>query len=839
MSKGFLAFRKESQGLHPLSHEDELLTAEVEDDYDALNDETFGGGLDDGWEEVHEKFAELEDRARHPLDSSSVVDSLVDEDPLSLNQDVVEQSISHLGLEDDRDDDPAIKSYSKSTTSPWPIEWGRPCSSPPPPAILQQFGGSPKTETIWTPKAGYPPADDRLSSLIWKLQQQSSTQVLPQAVPGKSSLPPNVHMLEELERDMLYSGGSHPVSIGSPPGESPWGAVHPEHEAGSPYSGVATSPGKRGSSEHSTGVLPAFNTQPKPAQFRFSPGRPLYPPPSVQAGAVPLPTQLGMSPPARTPGLVHGRMSPGIHSAGFGSRLPMPPVPHPMLGRGRVMMGPPPSVLLNNAMQSQMPLQGNLPFRPGFTMDLRRLLYPRQVQHPLLNKNHFASLPGNAHYQRHAYQTVFGQGSLPYDSPRQPSHHSYLQPQLHGNLDHRDNSNSFSGEQSDDPYAGLMTQKEKDWLVKIQLLQVQPENPDVDDYYYVMFTKKKAEQQELPGVDGGDVDKLKFIRPERVRTESKSYTPIQFERSLGKLQVVSVNYPRKILDMGVQRLSEDEDRKVPPDRHLLWFRQLLLDIEKLYSAVLEFEDSSCSAERRAEIAEKLFSEVQPSEERFVQMVGVRKGRSLVLRVLPKLKAEHQVATLAALLRHLSWLQRKDRHDGTLERGLLSAMVVIEHATLNDLIQLAASLLMNPDAAFPSTFALRVAWAIVVRAEHHFQCEETSQSFFNEVHKKWAKLLSEMVDLLIASLKKHDIGEDDASVESKYDSAVLLLFPHERQALASQLRRFAINSQLASELSCTSAAKPTHQAEIQLHHEQNGFGDKAALPCCGEPVTAVD
>ncbi|XP_049267419.1 protein PAT1 homolog 1, partial [Rhipicephalus sanguineus] len=210
---------------------------------------------------------------------------------------------------------------------------------------------------------------------------------------------------------------------------------------------------------------------------------------------------------------------------------------------------------------------------------------------------------------------------------------------------------------------------------------------------------------------------------------------IQFERSLGKLQVVSVNYPRKILDMGVQRLSEDEDRKVPPDRHLLWFRQLLLDIEKLYSAVLEYEDSSCSAERRLEISEKLFAEVQPSEERFIQVVGVRKGRSLVLRVLPKLKAEHQVATLAALLRHLSWLQRKDRHDGTLERGLLSAVAVIEHASLNDLIQLAASLLMNPDAAFPSRFALRVAWAIVVQAEQHFQREEGGQTFSSEVHKK--------------------------------------------------------------------------------------------------------
>lgn len=804
MSKGFVAFRKESQGgLHPLSVEDELLTAEVEDDYDALNDETFGGGLDDGWEEAHEKFAELEDRARQ---DSSMVDSLVDEDPLLLNQEVVEQSISHLGLEDDRDDDPAIKSYSKSTTSPWPIERGRPCSSPPPPppppATLQHFGGSPKTDTIWTPKAVHPPStEDRLASLLWKLQQQSSsTQVLSQPVPRRSSLPPNVHTLEELERDMLHSGGSHPVPIGrSRGGGSPWVAGHTEHGVAGYPCGGSTPPGHRGSAEHSTGaVLPAaFSAQ----QYRFSPGRP------APSGVPTLPSQLGLSPPARAPGLVHGCMSPGNYSPGFGSRLPMPPVPHPLLGRGRgVMVGP--SMLLNNTITNHMPLQGNLPFRPGL--------------------NQFASSPGSGHYQQHAYQTVFGQGGSLHDSSRQPSHHSYLRP--HGSLDNRDNS--LFGDHSDDPYAGLMTQKEKDWLVKIQLLQVQPENPDVDDYYYVMFTKRKAERQELPGADGGDGDKPKFIRPERVRMESKSYTPIQFERSLGKLQVVSVNYPRKILDMGVQRLSEDEDRKVPPDRHLLWFRQLLLDIEKLYSAVLEYEDSSCSAERRLEIAEKLFAEVQPSEERFIQMVGVRKGRSLVLRVLPKLKAEHQVATLAALLRHLSWLQRKDRHDGTLERGLLSAVAVIEHASLNDLIQLAASLLMNPDAAFPSRFALRVAWAIVVQAEQHFQCKDAGQTFSSEVHKKWARLLAEMVDLLIASVKKHDNGKDDTS--DHYSAAVHLLFPHERRALASQLQRFAINSQLASELN--TAAKSSQQSEL---HQQNGFGDKGAFPYCGdEPVTAV-
>ena len=37
-----------------------------------------------------------------------------------------------------------------------------------------------------------------------------------------------------------------------------------------------------------------------------------------------------------------------------------------------------------------------------------------------------------------------------------------------------------------DEYAGLMTQRERDWVVKIQLLQLHTENPYVDDYYYTV-----------------------------------------------------------------------------------------------------------------------------------------------------------------------------------------------------------------------------------------------------------------------------------------------------------------------------------------------------------------
>lgn len=37
-----------------------------------------------------------------------------------------------------------------------------------------------------------------------------------------------------------------------------------------------------------------------------------------------------------------------------------------------------------------------------------------------------------------------------------------------------------------DAYAGLMTQKEKDWIIKIQLIQLQTENPYLDDFYYTV-----------------------------------------------------------------------------------------------------------------------------------------------------------------------------------------------------------------------------------------------------------------------------------------------------------------------------------------------------------------
>ena len=55
-----------------------------------------------------------------------------------------------------------------------------------------------------------------------------------------------------------------------------------------------------------------------------------------------------------------------------------------------------------------------------------------------------------------------------------------------------DDGDVLTGEYDDDddatrdPYAGLMTKKEQDWIIKIQLMQLQSENPFLDDYYYTV-----------------------------------------------------------------------------------------------------------------------------------------------------------------------------------------------------------------------------------------------------------------------------------------------------------------------------------------------------------------
>lgn len=408
MSRGGRGFRKDTQELHPANenqNEHNIFTAEVEDDCGALDNKTFEGSLDVTGVDVHAKVAELEDHNQHFLNYSSPADSLDDEDSLSF-QEVVQRSISHLGLDDDQDEDPAIGTHSKATASPWPARWGRPRSSPPPPVFLpQRSDGSPMMETIWTPKP-MPPStpNDQLKSLLWKLQHQQQPQRTQEHgfpehhPPERSFLPPNARTLEDVEREMLNSASSLPVSTGSPRAESPsvseetraerleggdfvGPSPQPSNLSGATPKKGATTPAKSGSVDHAHGVRPGppFSGQPRTPLFRFSPGSSAYPP-CTQPGPV-LPAPVGVSPThGQIPRPANEFIPPGTHPYRFSDRMP------------------PSDLTLGHALSGRVPLAINLPnFQPGTS------------QGGIIELQNTGSSPPK---QQPSYQTMFGNPAL-------------------------------------------------------------------------------------------------------------------------------------------------------------------------------------------------------------------------------------------------------------------------------------------------------------------------------------------------------------------------------------------------------------------------------------------
>ena len=45
--------------------------------------------------------------------------------------------------------------------------------------------------------------------------------------------------------------------------------------------------------------------------------------------------------------------------------------------------------------------------------------------------------------------------------------------------------------ETEDEYAGLMSQRDKQWIINIQLSQLKCENPYIDDYYYTVYTARQ------------------------------------------------------------------------------------------------------------------------------------------------------------------------------------------------------------------------------------------------------------------------------------------------------------------------------------------------------------
>jgi len=254
---------------------------------------------------------------------------------------------------------------------------------------------------------------------------------------------------------------------------------------------------------------------------------------------------------------------------------------------------------------------------------------------------------------------------------------------------------------SEDEYAGLMSQRDKQWIINIQLNQLKCDNPYVDDYYYTMYQAKREAENNDESKAGGQL-----LLNESM--DHSSYIPTQFENSLGKLQVVTVKAPRQIIDVGVVRSAdsplshmkqeplhegspapgavvvEQGHKKAGND-----YKQVLIQIEVLYNALLDLESDQLKlsalptgAPLREQVSSDELSHLHTlqsglsSQEWLPDCLAVPKGRSLVLRSLSHLTPSRRTVLLTILLGNMHLLARGDKEDSKFW-GVLAQHIALE------------------------------------------------------------------------------------------------------------------------------------------------------------------
>ncbi|NXK22290.1 PATL2 protein, partial [Arenaria interpres] len=228
-----------------------------------------------------------------------------------------------------------------------------------------------------------------------------------------------------------------------------------------------------------------------------------------------------------------------------------------------------------------------------------------------------------------------------------------------------------------DPYAGLMTSKEKDWVVKVEMIQLQSENMD-DDYYYQMYyhqlEHKQAKEELLGGRNKQEPPKLVTPFIQKVETYD---SVVRIAGSLGQVAVSTCYSPRRAIDAVHHALVEEaagSHRLRALHRIEKFFLQLLKveEMQRKMALALE-EEQPCCWEQKSQEVEHIYqvlkiracSSEEEAEDEFLQLLCVRKGKKLVARLLPHLTREQAEKILLTITHHLAFLMKKDVLDESL------------------------------------------------------------------------------------------------------------------------------------------------------------------------------
>ncbi|XP_057682665.1 protein PAT1 homolog 2 isoform X1 [Corythoichthys intestinalis] len=228
-----------------------------------------------------------------------------------------------------------------------------------------------------------------------------------------------------------------------------------------------------------------------------------------------------------------------------------------------------------------------------------------------------------------------------------------------------------------DPYCNLMTAKEKEWIIRLQMIQLQSDNPFLDDYYYQEYYRRleaKLAEEELGIRSKRETPKL--TTPYITKTDA--YTPVvHIEGSLGQVAVSTCYSPRHAISAvhAVQAQGPPEPLEQKDTRRQRL--ELLSEIEKLYIVLLDVEEMnrtktsglSESEERRLmetrqRKVEHIYSKMQhydvlDSEEDFLPFLVVSKGKKLLARIMPFVKRDPALNILRIITSNLPTLMSRD------------------------------------------------------------------------------------------------------------------------------------------------------------------------------------
>lgn len=333
-----------------------------------------------------------------------------------------------------------------------------------------------------------------------------------------------------------------------------------------------------------------------------------------------------------------------------------------------------------------------------------------------------------------------------------------------------------------DDYAALMTEREKYWLAGIQLLPVNSMNSFRDDYYFSMYqlrhSTRRKHQQQLSSM------KESAFRKNQNGTAAifKDYTPIQFENSLGKVQIGSALAPRKVIDMydvkydnssSVKAVAYDENdedmtiiadendgggKKITTTTSSYKLKTLLLKIEDIYAKILLYEDlhnSMVEKSRELQTIADNDDEQQPSsvedgetvmvdikrkmesvmvdvgkkllsssKNDFLTYMSVRKGRRLVLRYLAYCNNPADVWMM--IFQNFNEITWQDKSDGLLLFYLPYFRNWLSKVSLNLLIKMAECLTYNIVTVIRNKFGVSVLANMVEHAEMIFNSADKNE-----------------------------------------------------------------------------------------------------------------